>query len=157
MTEQNTEAIEDVIEAPEVVSPIVEPQVPTKSRKVRSEMQLKALKNARQKAYNIRAEKTAIKKAKNESKKTEEVSIQKAEVSKDVPAEIPDELPEIVEDVKKEAEPIAEETYQERIERHAERQQFNDHINSIIDNRIQYKPIVKSKFKQVEGMYVIRD
>jgi hypothetical protein len=72
MTEQNTEATEAVIEAPEVVSWIVEPQVPTKSRKVRSEMQLKALENARQKAYKVRAEKAALKKQ-NESKKTQEV------------------------------------------------------------------------------------
>jgi hypothetical protein len=43
MTEQNTEPIEDITEAPAVVSPIEEPPVSTKSRKVRSELQLKAL------------------------------------------------------------------------------------------------------------------
>ena len=59
MTEQNTEPIEEMNEPTEVVTP--EP-TPTKSRKVRSELQLKALENARQKAYKIRAEKAAIKK-----------------------------------------------------------------------------------------------
>ena len=58
MSEENTQAIE---EATEEVAPI-EPQVATKCRKVRSEMQLKALENARQKAYKVRAEKAAIKK-----------------------------------------------------------------------------------------------
>jgi len=175
MTEQNTEPIEEMNEPTEVVTP--EP-TPTKSRKVRSELQLKALENARQKAYKIRAEKAAIKKQntkQNESKRTEEypeevsIEFQKSypDVSKDDLAKIPDEsqndLPEnenknenIRDDVKKESETVAEESHKERIERHAERKQFTDHINSIIDERVRYKPIVKSKYKLVNAVYVIR-
>jgi len=164
MTEHNTEAIEADNEAIEEEAPKEEPpEVPTKSRKVRSELQLKALAAARQRAYIVRAEKAAIKKQ-NESKKTPEVSIefQKSyqDVSKDDPAEIPDEskdvLPEnenenIRDDVKKENEK------QDVKQESQERQQFTDHINSIIDTRIRYKPIVKTKFKMIDGVYVIRE
>jgi recombinational DNA repair protein RecT len=125
---------------------------------------LKALENARQKAYKVRAEKATIKKAKNESKKTEEVSI---EFQKSLPVDpeddskvdpkdvLPENEKENIRD-EKESEPVAEESHIERIERHAERQEFNDHINNLIDERVQYKPIVKSKYKLVNGVYVIR-
>jgi hypothetical protein len=175
MTEQNTEPTEEMNEPIEVVTP--EP-TPIKSKKARSELQLKALANARQAAYKKRAEQAAIKKQ-NKSKKTPEVSIEfqksypdvskddSKDVSKDDPAEIPDDskyvLPEnenknenIRDDVKKESETVAEESHKERIERHAERKQFTDHINSIIDERVRYKPIVKSKYKLVNAVYVIR-
>jgi len=76
MTEEHTEPIEDITEAPEVISPIEAPASATKSRKVRSELQLKALANARQAAYKVRAEKAELKKAKNESKIPEKVSIE---------------------------------------------------------------------------------
>jgi len=127
-------------------------------------LQLKALENARQKAYKVRAEKATIKKAKNESKKTEEVSI---EFQKSLPVDpeddskvdpkdvLPENEKENIRD-EKESEPVAEESHIERIERHAERQEFNDHINNLIDERVQYKPIVKSKYKLVNGVYVIR-
>ena len=157
MSEENTQPIE---EATEDVAPI-EPQVATKSRKVRSEMQLKALENARQKAYKVGAEKAAIKKQNTkqvESKKTEEYP---EEVSIDLPDELPENLPENIREDIVEKEPnkevIAEETHVERIERHAERQRFTNHINNLIDERVQYKPIVKSKFKLVDGMYILRD
>jgi len=95
MTEENTEPTDnEAIEEDPKEEP---PEVPTESRKVRSELQLKVLAAARQRAYIVRAEKAAIKKQ-NESKKTPEVSIefQKSyqDVSKDDPAEIPDEIPE---------------------------------------------------------------
>jgi len=56
MTEEHIEPTEAVIEAiqPEV-APIEEPAVATKSRKVRSELQLRALEKARIKAYAVRA------------------------------------------------------------------------------------------------------
>jgi len=73
MTEEHTEPIEDISEAPEVITQIEQPQATTKSRKVRSELQLKASAAARQKAYIVRAEKAELKKAKNETKKTQEV------------------------------------------------------------------------------------
>ena len=167
MTEQNTEPIEDITEAPAVVSPIEEPPVSTKSRKVRSELQLKALENARQKAYKVRAEKATIKKAKNESKKTPEVSIEFQKRLPEVPEEVPVDSKDVspenenenknenIRDVK-ESETVAEESHTERIERRAERQRFNDHINNLIDERVQYKPIVKGKFKMIDGVYVIR-
>ena len=122
------------------------------------------MENARQKAYKVRAEKATIKKAKNESKKTEEVSI---EFQKSLPVDpeddskvdpkdvLPENEKETIRD-EKESEPVAEESHIERIERHAERQEFNDHINNLIDERVQYKPIVKSKYKLVNGVYVIR-
>ena len=122
------------------------------------------MENARQKAYKVRAEKATIKKAKNESKKTEEVSI---EFQKSLPVDpeddskvdpkdvLPENEKENIRD-EKESEPVAEESHIERIERHAERQEFNDHINNLIDERVQYKPIVKSKYKLVNGVYVIR-
>ena len=99
MTEHNTEAIEEMNEPIEVVTP--EP-TPIKSKKARSDLQLKALANARQAAYKIRAEQAAIKKQ-NKGKKT-------PDVSKVDPEEIPDDskndLPEnknenIRDDVKK--------------------------------------------------------
>ena len=126
MTEENTEPIEAVIED---VTPI-EPPVATKSRKVRSEMQLKALENARPKAYKVRAEKSAIRKQ-IESKKTEEVPkelpIELPESYNETPIELPNELPEDLNENIKETnqEVINQETDQERIERHAERQEFN--------------------------------
>ena len=159
MTEENTEPTDnEAIEEDPKEEP---PEVPTESRKVRSELQLKVLAAARQRAYIVRAEKAAIKKQ-NESKKTPEVSIefQKSyqDVSKDDPAEIPDEikddLPEnenIRDDVKKENEK------QDVNQESQERQEFNDHINNLIDTRIRYKPIVKSKFKQVDGLYILRE
>ena len=152
MSEENTEPIE---EATEEVAPI-EPQVATKSRKVRSELQLKALENARQKSYNIRAEQAAIKKQNTkqvESKKTAHVSFElPEEVSTELHEELPEDLNEnIREDV------AAEESHTvERIERHAERQQFNDHINNLIDERFKYNPIVKSKYKLINEVYVLR-
>ena len=59
MSEENTEAVEADKEPVEVVTP--EP-TPIKSKKARSELQLKALAAARQKSYKIRAERAAIKK-----------------------------------------------------------------------------------------------
>ena len=50
MTEEHTEPIEDITEAPEAISPLEAPASATKSRKIRSELQLKALANARQAA-----------------------------------------------------------------------------------------------------------
>ena len=155
MSEENTQPIE---EATEEVAPI-EPQVATKSRKIRSELQLKALENARQKSYKIRAEQAAIKKQNTkqvESKKTAHVSFElPEEVSTELHEELPEDLNEhIREDVKTEV--AAEESHTiERIERHAERQQFNDHINNLIDERFKYKPIVKSKYKLVNEVYVV--
>jgi hypothetical protein len=161
MSEQNTEPIEDITEAPEVISPIEAPAA-TKSRKVRSELQLKALANARQKAYIVRAEKAELKKAKNETKKTQEVpqevSIELPESHQeitDVSEEVPENGNENIRDVK-EKETVVEESYIDRIERHAERKQFNDYITNLIDERVRYKPIVKSKYKLVDGSYVIR-
>ena len=90
MTEQPTEPIEEITEPPEAILPIEAPAAATKSRKIRSELQLKALANARQAAYKVRAEKAELKKVKNESKKTEEVSI-----------ELPQSHPEITDDSKK--------------------------------------------------------
>jgi hypothetical protein len=143
MSEENTEPIE---EPTEEVAPIEEPTI--KSKKARSELQLKALEKARQKSYKIRAEQAAIKKQNTkqvESKKTEEVSNELHE-------ELPEDLNEnIREDV------AAEESHIERVERHAERQQFNDHINNLIDERVKYKPIVKSKYKLINEVYVLRD
>ena len=152
MSEENTEPIE---EPTEEVAPI-EPQVATKSRKIRSELQLKALENARQKSYKIRAEQAAIKKQNTkqvESKKTAHVSFElPEEVSTELHEELPEDLNEnIREDV------AAEESHTvERIERHAERQQFNDHINNLIDERFKYNPIVKSKYKLINEVYVLR-
>jgi len=110
MTEHNTEAIEEMNEPIEVVTP--EP-TPIKSKKARSDLQLKALANARQAAYKIRAEQAAIKKQ-NKGKKTPDVSkVDPEEIpddSKVDPEEIPDDskndLPEnknenIRDDVKK--------------------------------------------------------
>jgi len=106
MTEENTEPIEAVtepIEEPEAAP--TEPPVPIKSKKARSDLQLKALEKARQKAYTIRAEKTTIKRQ-NKSKKSPEVSIElpesQQEVSIDLPNELPENLPEnIREDIVK--------------------------------------------------------
>ena len=143
MSEENTQPIEEVIEE---VALIEEP--PIKSKKARSELQLKALENARQRAYKVRAEKAAIKK--QNPKQVESKNIE--EVSTELHEELPDEIPEnIREDV------AAEESHIERVERHAERQQFNDHINNLIDERVKYKPIVKSKYKLINEVYVLRD
>ena len=159
MTEEPTEPIEEATEVPEVISPIDAPASATKSRKIRSELQLKALANARQAAYKVRAEKAELKKAKNESKKTEEVSIELPQS----PKEIQDDSKEItknenIRDVKKEdaVEDAVEESPIERIERHASRQEYTNYINNLIDERVKYKPIVKSKYKFVDGSYVIR-
>ena len=68
MTEENTEpteAVTEAIEEPEAAP--TEPPVPIKSKKARSELQLKALEKARQKAYTIRAEKTKCKQKKSRS------------------------------------------------------------------------------------------
>jgi len=166
MAQQNTEPIEDITEAPVVIAPIEAPAA-TKSRKIRSELQLKALAAARQKAYKVRAEKAELKKQK-ESKKTEqtteEVSIELTESHQEIQDEISDnakddsdKVPENenIRDVKK-AKPVDEESHIDRIERHASRQEYNDYINNLIDERVQYKPIVKGKFKMVDGVYVIR-
>jgi len=169
MTEQNTEPTEEMNEPIEVVTP--EP-TPIKSKKARSELQLKALANARQAAYKIRAEQAVIKKQ-NKGKQTPEVSIEfqkiypdvskddSKDVSKDDPAEIRDDskdvLPEnendIIEKIPenvKETEPIKDVNQESAQER-------EDFINNLIDERVQYKPIVKSKFKLVDGMYILRD
>jgi len=163
MTEEPTEPIEDITEAPEAILPIEAPAAATKSRKIRSELQLQALANARQAAYKVRAEKAELKKVKNEKQPTEEVSI-----------ELPQSHPEITDDSKRDAkddsekntenenirdvkkEDAVEESHIERIERHASRQEYNDYINNLMDERVKYKPIVKSKFKMVDGVYVIR-
>jgi hypothetical protein len=58
----------------------------------------------------------------------------------------------VVETVKEDVE-----TDEEHIERHAERQEFNHHIQTLIDERVNHKPIVKSKFKLVDCMYILRD
>ena len=163
MTEENTQPIEEPTQPIEEVTPL-EPQLATKSRKIRSELQLKVLEKARQAAYKVRAEKAELKKVKNESKKTEqpteEVSIElPEEVPEEVSIELPDESPENISEEIVKTEPnkeVKEETHVERIERHAERQQFNDHINNLIDQRVQYKPIVKSKYKLVNEVYVLR-
>jgi len=84
MTEEHTEPIEDITEAPEAILPIEAPAAATKSQKVRSELQLQALANARQKAYKVRAEKAELKKVKNESKKNEEVSIELQESHQEI-------------------------------------------------------------------------
>ena len=167
MAEEQTEPIEDITEAPEEISPIEAPAAATKSRKVRSELQLKALANARQAAYKVRAEKAELKKVKNESKKTEqpteEVSMELqdkiSDNTKDASEEITDDLykneNENIRDDKK-TKPIVEESHIDRIERHASRQEYNDYINNLIDERVKYKPIIKSKYKFVGGSYVIR-
>ena len=101
-----------------------------------------------------------MQKKQNVSKKSPEVSIDLPESQQEVSIDLPDELPENIREDIVEKEPnkevIAEESHIERIERHAERQQFNDHINNLIDERVQYKPIVKSKYKMMDGSYVIR-
>ena len=168
MTVEPTEPIEDIIEAPEVISPIEAPASATKSRKIRSELQLKALANARQAAYKVRAEKAELKKV----KKTQEVSIELQEshqeitddsyviqddskrVAKDDSEKITENENENIRDDKK-TNPIVEESHIERIERHASRQEYNNYINNLIDERLKYKPI-KSKYKLVDGSYVIR-
>jgi len=168
-----TEPIEENTEAPEAVTEVIstiEVVTPIKSKKARSDLQLKALANARQAAYKVRAEKAELKKAKNETKKTqevpEEVSIELPESHQEIQDEVPDnakddseEVPENenenIRDVKK-AKPVVEESHIDRIERHAERQEFNDYITNLIDERVRYKPIVKGKFKMVDGVYVIR-
>jgi hypothetical protein len=167
MTEEHTEPIEDIIEAPEAILPIEAPAAATKSRKVRSELQLQALANARQKAYKVRADKAELKKVKNESKKTEEPT-------EEVSIELHESHKKITDDSKKDAkddsekntenentryvkkEDAVEESHIDRIERHASRQEYNDYINNLIDERVKYKPIIKSKFKMVDGVYVIR-
>ena len=171
MTEEPTEPIEDITEVPE--APIEAPASATKSRKVRSELQLQALANARQAAYKVRAEKAELKKA----KKTQEVSIElqeshqeiteshqeiqddSDEVPKNDSEEITDDLykneNENIRDDKK-TKPIVEESHIDRIERHASRQEYDDYINNLIDERVKYKPIIKSKYKFVGGSYVIR-
>jgi hypothetical protein len=146
MTEQPTEPIEEITEPPEAILPIEAPAAATKSRKIRSELQLKALANARQAAYKVRAEKAELKKVKNESKKTEESH-------QEITEEIPDESPENISEPNKE---VKEESHIERIERHAERQEFTDHINNLIDQRVQHNPIVKYKYKLVNEVYVLR-
>jgi len=162
MTEENTEPLKAIIEE---VTPIEQP-VATKSRKVRSEMQLKALENSRQKAHKIRAEMAEIKAETQrqiskqvESKMSGEVD---TESPNEPPIEIPEKLPKnLNENIKEDIAPptVQEyvETYQERIEKQAETQQSDDHINNLIDERVNYKPIVKSKFKLVDGMYILRD
>ena len=151
MSEENTQPIEEPPQPIEEVTPL-EPQLATKSRKIRSELQLKALENARQKSFKIRAEQAAIKK---QSKKTEELPIELPDSHPDVPEEINENISEEI--VKTEPnKDVKEESHIERIERHAERQQFNDHINKLIDERVKYKQIVKSKFMLVDGMYVLR-
>jgi hypothetical protein len=159
MTEEHTEPIEEITEAPEAILPIEAPAAATKSRKVRSELQLQALAHARQKACKVRAEKAELKKVKNESKKTEqpteEVSIELHESHQEI-TDDSDKVPENenIRDVKKED--AVEESHIDRIERHASRQEYNDYINNLIDERVKYKPIVKSKYKFVDGSYVIR-
>ena len=170
MSEEHTEPIEDITEPPE--APIEAPAAATKSRKVRSELQLQALANARQKAYKVRAENAELKKqnkvkAKNESKKTQEVSIELHESHKEITDDskrvAKDDSEKITEnenenenirDVKKED--AVEESHINMIERHASRQEYNDYINNLIEQRVKYKPIIKSKFKMVDGVYVIR-
>jgi len=159
MTEEHTEPIEEITEAPEAILPIEAPAAATKSRKVRSELQLKALANARQAAYKVRAEKAELKKVKNESKKTEQPT-------EEVSIELPQSHPEITDDSEKNTEnenirdvkkeDAVEESHIDRIERHASRQEYNDYINNLIEERVKYKPIVKSKYKFVDGSYVIR-
>jgi len=164
MTEEPTEPIEDITEVPE--APIEAPASATKSRKVRSELQLQALANARQAAYKVRAEKAELKKA----KKTQEVSIELQEspdeITDDAKRDAKDDTEKITDDSDKNEnenirddkknKPIVEESHIDRIERHASRQEYNNYINNLIDQRVQYKPIIKSKFKMVDGIYVIR-
>jgi len=69
MIEEPTEPIEDITEAPEAILPIEAPAAATKSRKIRSELQLQALANARQAAYKVRAEKAELKKVKTKAKR----------------------------------------------------------------------------------------
>jgi hypothetical protein len=182
MIEQITEHIEDDKEHLEDNKEMIQVVTPIKSKKARSDLQLQALANARQKAYKVRAEQKQNKvKAKNESKKTEKVSIELPESHQeitDVSEEIQDDSKkdakddskkitddsekntenENIRDVKKEdaVEDAFEESHIERIERHASRQEYNDYINNLIDERVKYKPIVKSKYKFVDGSYVIR-
>ena len=80
MTEEHIEPTEAVIEAiqPEV-APIEEPAVATKSRKVRSELQLRALEKARIKAYAVRAEK---KKKKTKAKRPKKFQLNFKRVTK---------------------------------------------------------------------------
>ena len=169
MIEQITEHIEDDKEHLEDNKEMIQVVTPIKSKKARSDLQLQALSNARQKAYKVRAEQKQNKiKAKNESKKTEEVSIKlqesHQEITDDSKRDAKDDSEEITEnevpenenirDVKKED--AVEESPIDRIERHASRQEYNNYINNLIDERVKYKPIVKSKFKMVDGVYVIR-
>ena len=153
MTEENTQPIEEPPQPIEEVTPL-EPQLATKSKKSRSDLQKQALEKARQKSYKIRAEQAAIKK---ESKKT-------AHVSFELPIELPESHQEITEEIHEDlneniSEPnkeVKEGSLIEQIERHAERQEFNDHINNLIDERVQYKPVVKSKYKLINEVYVLR-
>jgi len=182
MIEQITEHIEDDKEHLEDNKEPIQVVTPIKSKQARSDIQLQALANARQKAYKVRAENAEIKKqnkvkAKNESKIPQEVTIElqeshqeitddskkdakdaSGEVPKDASEEITDDLykneNENIRDVKK-AKPIVEESHIDRIERHASRQEYNNYINNLIDERVKYKPI-KSEYKLVDGSYVIR-
>jgi len=174
MIEQITEHIEDDKEHLEDNKEMIQVVTPIKSKKARSDLQLQALANARQKAYKVRAEQKQNKvKAKNESKKTEEVSIElhesHEEIQDDSKKDAKDDSEKItddsdknenenIRDVKKEdaVEDAVEESHIDRIERHASRKEYNDYINNLIDERVKYKPIVKSKYKFVDGSYVIR-
>jgi hypothetical protein len=70
----------------------MEQPVTTKYRKVRSERQLKALENARQKADKVRPEKAAIKKeikSKHNEEVPKEVSIEIQESYEEMPEKLP--------------------------------------------------------------------
>ena len=159
MTEEPTEPIEHITEAPEDNKELIQVVTPIKPKKARSDLQLQALANARQKAYKVRAEKAELKKVKNESKKTEqpteEVSIELHESHKEITDDSEKNTKnENIRDVKKED--AVEESHIDRIERHASRQEYTNYIKNLIDERVKYKPIVKSKYKFVDGSYVIR-
>jgi len=104
MTEENTEAVQ-----PMEVALIKEPQI--KSKKARSEFQLKALAAARQKAYTVRADNAELKKARKKTENSNEDLAEIPEVSKDISKvdskdDSKDDLPEnknenIRDDVKK--------------------------------------------------------
>jgi hypothetical protein len=151
LTEPTEQPTEEIIEPP-----------PIKSRKNRSELQLKALENARVNASKKRTQK-AIEKAEIKKKLIDSQNAEKLHIeSEEKRDELIEDIPENISELSAENGSVEEETDTERIERHSQREEFNNHINNLIDERVKHNkpaPIVipKSKFKFIDGVYVLRE
>lgn len=147
MSDSTEEIPQATEETTEEIQPTEEAKI-VKSRKIRSQKQLEALERAREKAFAKRKEKAELKaQSKAKQKQNEKPAESEPEPAEPEPAE-PEEL-----------EPV------EIIEKREERQQLkrtvtltqdelHDMISRVALQTNLSKP--KSKFKLVDGMYVIR-